>query len=122
MKKGYWYDTTVDAAQKAGIVQGVGEGRFAPEASISREEMAVMVMRAYTYLSAKHLSDDTKGAIASFRDADRISSSAKEAVLAAQAEGFIDGIDASVFSPKTGASREQVAAILIRLLEKAGKL
>ena len=72
MKKGDWYDTAVDAAQKAGIVQGVGEGRFAPEASISREEMAVMVMRAYTYLSGKHLSDETKGSKASFRDVDSL--------------------------------------------------
>ncbi|MGM0881362.1 MAG: S-layer homology domain-containing protein [Bacillota bacterium] len=122
VKKGKWFDTAVEAVQEAGIVQGVDEDRFAPDAPISREEMVVMVMRAYTYLNGKAIADEANASKASFHDADSISDWAKEDVVSAQAEGLIDGTGDNLFSPKNGASREQVAAILIRLLEKAGKL
>ncbi len=122
VKKGVWYESAVEAAAKAGIIRGVSEGRFAPEAPISREEMSVMIMKAYTYLSGKAVADVAQSSNTSFRDAESISNWAKEAVLAAQAEGLISGMGDNLFVPKNGASREQAAAILIKLLEKTGKL
>ena len=43
---GQWYSTAVSWAQQSGIVQGVGENRFAPMDSITREQLAVMLWRA----------------------------------------------------------------------------
>ena len=51
--------------------------------------MAVMIMRAYTYVEAASQPGEAKASKASFRDADSVSGWAIEDVLAAQAEGLI---------------------------------
>ncbi|MDG0795030.1 S-layer homology domain-containing protein [Cohnella ginsengisoli] len=45
---GSWYAEAVAAAAQAGIVQGEASGRFRPDAPISRQEAAAVLMRAMT--------------------------------------------------------------------------
>lgn len=42
-----WYTEAVNAAYESGIVQGTNELSFEPDRTISREEMAVMIVRAW---------------------------------------------------------------------------
>lgn len=44
-----WYTDAVTWATSAGIVNGTGAGKFSPDASITREEMATMMMRYAKY-------------------------------------------------------------------------
>ena len=41
-----WYSPYVGAASTYGLINGVGEGRFSPDGTITRQEAAVMVSRA----------------------------------------------------------------------------
>ncbi len=47
VKANAWYYDAVMKAYKAGIITGKGNHKFAPEDSITREEMAVMIYRAW---------------------------------------------------------------------------
>ncbi|MNJ48725.1 Endo-1,4-beta-xylanase A precursor [compost metagenome] len=46
---GDWFASSVAAAYQAGIVNGRTETAFAPNQTISREEMAAMIVRAYNF-------------------------------------------------------------------------
>ena len=47
-----WALAAVGAAQQAGIMQGVGENRFAPQESYSREQCIVTIMRLHSTVKA----------------------------------------------------------------------
>lgn len=82
-----WYAVGVNAAAAAGIIGGAG-GAFRPLDSLSRQEMAVMIMRAY------HLSNAgaaVTGATPAFQDAGRMGAWAQQAVNEAAALGLIEG-------------------------------
>ncbi|WP_025688096.1 S8 family serine peptidase, partial [Paenibacillus zanthoxyli] len=46
VKAADWYAADVAAATKAGLILGVGNGKFAPKAKVSRQEVAVILDRA----------------------------------------------------------------------------
>lgn len=82
-----WYAVGVNAAAAAGILGGAG-GEYRPQNSLSRQEMAVMIMRAY------HLSNAgaaVTGATPAFHDAGRMGAWAQQAVNEAAALGIIEG-------------------------------
>jgi len=122
VKEDSWYQPWVEAAAKAGLVQGVGNGSFNPDGTITREEMAVMIMRAYQYLTQKNIADEAKKSNANFGDAKDISEWAKDAVLAAQAHGIINGMTDTTFSPKGNAQRDQASKMLIELLKSTNQM
>ncbi|MCG8501944.1 MAG: S-layer homology domain-containing protein [Firmicutes bacterium] len=116
VKAGGWYYESVMAAAEAGLVTGVGGGRFAPDANITREQMAVMIMRAYGYSTGEdyeEISDPAGG----FKDRDEISGWAEQAVNAANHLGIVTGVTADRFAPADEATRAQAAVMINRLLE-----
>lgn len=115
--EGAWHAEWIEAAAKAGLVEGLGRGKFYPDAAISRQEMAVMIMRAYQYRTKKDIADEAKKSNANFADAGEVSGWAKDAVLAAQANGIISGMTDNTFAPKESAQRAQAAKMLIELLK-----
>jgi len=103
---GAWYAEAVSAANAAGIVRGRSEQLFAPDVYITREEMAVMLMRAYAYATGN--SPSTSQA-SGYLDADRISDWAREAVLQAQVLGLMKGRGNSLFDPQAPVTRAEGA-------------
>lgn len=103
-------------ANENGIVNGKGDNLFAPDASITREEMATMLYR-YMQFTGKTAS----GQSISFADAGSISSWAKDAVDAVSAAGLIEGKTDNKFDPSNTATRAEYATILSRLLSLYGK-
>lgn len=99
-----WYAEVVAQAVEAGIVHGMSETRFAPEALISRQEMAVMVMRAYEYVSGKKV--ESKSVI-QFGDLSTAASWARESIIAAQVLGLIQGRSDRNFDPGGSATRAE---------------
>ena len=61
----HWANAAVNWASEAGVVQGVGGGRFQPDQPLSRQDMAVMVVNF-----ANAMGRDMPGLVdsASFRD------------------------------------------------------
>ncbi len=112
---GTWYAGYVEAAYSAGIVAGLSDSRFAPDANITREQMAVMMARAYKFSAARELEAENP---VSFADAGEISAWAAQGVDQASSAGIINGITEDTFAPDKKASRAQGIVMLKRLLEK----
>ncbi|WP_281890205.1 S8 family serine peptidase [Paenibacillus sp. YYML68] len=113
---GAWFHEAVGAAYEAGIVSGVSDGQFAPDAPITREQMAVMLVNAVNKLGLK-LERQQKPATA-FGDTSTISEWAREAVLAASAALLLEGHPDGSFDPQGIATRAQAVTVLSRLPER----
>lgn len=117
VKSGQWYAKYANWAADKGITAGVN-GKFRPNASITREEAAVFVVKfAEAYPDKITLSQDKEPT--AFQDADKISSWAVDAVTACQRAGVITGDDKGNFNPKGRTDRASAATILCALLKCA---
>ena len=113
-----WYELYVESAAKAGLIEGVGDNNFAPNKEITREEMTVMIMRAYSHISDINIGEEAKRSTAKFDDVDKVSNWALDYMLAAQANGIISGMTDTTLEPRGTASRAQAAKLLVKLLNK----
>ncbi|MFC3799820.1 Ig-like domain-containing protein [Cohnella sp. GCM10012308] len=105
----------IGAAVKASIVQGGTDGKFRPNATITREEMATMMLRAMSYVGVMPTVTGTE--INAYKDRTNVSSWAKDAVVAAVKTGLIKGVTTTELKPKDNATRAQAAIIVKRFLE-----
>ncbi|MDY4977205.1 MAG: S-layer homology domain-containing protein, partial [Clostridia bacterium] len=108
-----WYGESVIAAASAGLIQGY-EGKFRPEDTITREEIAVVMMKAYQFLGKTAAAGDLTG----FTDSDQISDWAKPFAAQAVGAGLISGMTDNTFAPRENATRAQATSILKRLLDQ----
>ncbi|CAM3867995.1 gamma-glutamyltransferase [Alkalicoccus chagannorensis] len=113
---GQWYTDYIDAASSAGIVEGstTSTGRtFQPNATITREEMAAMLVRA--------VERDTGSTLAAgdlaFTDNSEIASWAETDVAKAAEAGLIEGDPNGAFQPKASATRAESATVFFRALQ-----
>ncbi|GAA0843116.1 hypothetical protein GCM10008915_43480 [Bifidobacterium pullorum subsp. gallinarum] len=113
---GKWYAEAVAAASESGIVNGLGQDRFAPEAPIKRQEMAAMLVRAYAY--AMKQQQENLGASSGFTDIAESPDWVQEAVETAYALGFIQGRTPSRFAPEGLTTRAESAQVIYNLLNK----
>ena len=115
-----WYATYIGTAHQYGIVNGVGDNRFEPEGTITRQEAAAMVARA-----AKLCGMDTtmdKGAardiLAQFADYVTTDEWARESLAFCYSSGILDDSDLNIL-PKTAIKRCEIAQMLYNLLAKS---
>ena len=107
-----YYASHVKWAVENGITVGVSKTEFAPNAQISRQDMATMMLR-YAKAMGIQLPEMSKELFAD--DAD-IAVYAKEAVYKLKAVEIINGKDGNIFDPKGSTTRAEVAAVLHRFL------
>lgn len=110
-----WYADYVQTAVDFGIVRGDGSS-FRPEASITREEMAVMAMRAYDNIEKNQVSVNEN--VNRLEDEEKISTWALDAVKKAHKSGIIKGVPGNRFAPEETATRAQAAVIIRRLIDR----
>lgn len=108
------YGPYVDWASKNGIVGGVGDGTFHPNDPVTREQMCAIIMR-YLLQDARALPKVSEAT--AFVDGDSIDVWARDAAVACQEGGLIQGTGDGSFQPKSNASRAQVATIFTRLIQ-----
>ncbi|KKO54037.1 bifunctional 2',3'-cyclic-nucleotide 2'-phosphodiesterase/3'-nucleotidase [Paenibacillus sp. DMB20] len=118
VKAGAWYADAVSAAVKAGIVKGVGKGKFEPGRKITREEMAVMMANAMIAIG-KLQPVSSSEPLQKFADKSQIAPYAKTSVAQLIQQGIISGVQADRFAPKGIANRAQAAVIIYRMLQLA---
>ena len=106
-----WYATAVNWAASAGVVSGTGDGNFSPNAAITREQLAAMLMN---YSAYKGQDVSARADLDNYTD--QPSAWATETMSWAVAEGPISGVTADQLQPQGNATRAQVAAILQRFL------
>lgn len=107
-----WAVPYVEAAFKAGLVNGMGGGKFDPNAPVTREMAATILVRS---LQSKGVLDD-KDAALTFTDASSISGWAQPSIALAQKYSLVQGNPDGTFAPKTTANREMAAQMGVNLL------
>ncbi|MDR9854791.1 S-layer homology domain-containing protein [Paenibacillus sp. VCA1] len=109
-----YYAAAVAQASKLGIVQGSG-GKFRPQDPVSREEAAVILMKAS---DARYGTKPSGSANAGFTDMNRVSSWAKEAVERVNGLGLMTGKGNLRFDPKGNVTRAEMAKMVYMLMNK----
>lgn len=112
-----WYAQAVAWSRGAHLVSGIEEGIFAPDAPITREQMAVLFVR-YADLCGIAL-PQIEQAIA-FADGGTISPWAQDAVKKAQQAGILRGREDGSFAPQDDATRAEVASMLMHFIKNVG--
>lgn len=105
---GAYYAPYVAWAESKGIVKGTGNGKFEPNRTITREEMAV-ILDKFLGDQNKIYSSTNK---AQFNDGTTISSWAKGSVEKMANLGFLSGVGNGNFVPKGSFTRAQAAQVL----------
>ena len=105
-----WYANSVAWAERTGGVNGIGDGLFAPDRPVTREELVTMVWRMAGEPTAR-------GDVTTYPDHESISDYAKTAFAWAIGKGIINGSDGKLL-PQQTATRAQFAVIGYRLLGK----
>ncbi|NOU69355.1 hypothetical protein GC096_35650 [Paenibacillus sp. LMG 31461] len=111
-----WYAQDVVAASRAGLVSGVTEQTFDPNAEMTREQMAILLVRAYEYRNGNYTSINRK--LDDYTDQGEISAWALEDVNKAIELSILSGISNERFSPTSTALRMETAEALYKFLGK----
>ncbi|WP_405108601.1 glycosyl hydrolase [Paenibacillus sp. FSL K6-1217] len=109
-----WYAGPIAAASEAGLVTGYSDGTFRPDAWITREQMAVLIVRAVMFTG--NSIEVAKDAPAPFPDTASVSHWAKDSVDKALSSGLVQGVNPDQFAAKDWADRAQAAVMVKRLL------
>lgn len=114
IESGKWYSDAVSWASENGLVTGYDETTFGINDSISREQMATLLMRYAVYNGEEIESSD---AINTLTDSDLVQDYAKDAVSWAVSAGLITGMGDGSFAPQDTATRAQTAVLLSRYVD-----
>ncbi len=114
-----WYKMPVAWAAQNGIVNGVGDGRFAPEDDITREQLVVML---YRYTESCDYVMEGSVALTRFKDRATVSSWATDAMKWGVGNGLINGMEDAagnpILAPTATCTRAQAAAMIHRYMLK----
>ncbi|SDD65345.1 S-layer homology domain-containing protein [Paenibacillus sp. UNCCL117] len=111
VQEGDWFAGAVEAGYKAGAIQGDGTS-FHPHERLTREEMIVLLMRAYAKV---HSLPEPSTEL--FHDDALISGWAKPAVYQARALGFVSGVGSGLAAPGQETNRADTAVVLYNILK-----
>src|SRR5690606_19371050 len=112
-----WYTAAVEWAAENGIVNGISADLFDPHASLTREQMLVILYNYMNYKGYEIPLSETQA----FADENAISTWAYQAVKALQGIDIVTGKGHNLFDPKGTATRAEVATVFVRLIEYLAK-
>ena len=106
----HWSRDYVNAMAEKGIFKGYGDGTFLPDKALTRQEMAVTVVRVLG------IEEELTGVSAeSFTDNDKIAAWAKDYVYILSSRGIFAGYADGSFGPDDLITREQFALVIARI-------
>ena len=111
VNQNHWALDVVNLVAQHKIMNGIGDGRFAPDAIVTRAQMAQIIYNAGFY------SHSTNNQMNSFVDVDH-NHWAYEAIETMKQEGILNGYRDGRFGPNDSTSRAQLAVIIYRLYER----
>lgn len=100
-----WFAPYVNAAYKAGLIAGIGNSQFAPNAVITNQDAAIILVKALKYMGVEITSED----LTNLNDSKEISNYALEAVSFAVSKGVISLDNDSNFNAKSTVNRATAA-------------
>ena len=113
---GEWYTAAINWAAANKIVDGVGNGKFAPNDPITRAQMCTMIERYLDlYRRAWKVTLPETGSVSVMVDESAIPAYALAAVKQCQRHGLVNGFEDGTFRPNDLSTRAQVAAVIYRM-------
>lgn len=112
--KDQWYYNAIQWASEQGIVSGIGDGKFAPNANVTREQLAMMLYNAQE-------KPETDGSLSGFEDTNNVSDWAVNAVEWAVQEKIINGSESQgklYINPNGNATRAEAATMITNYDQK----
>jgi len=111
----------IETAMAAGLIKGVGEGRFDPDGLVTREQAAAIMARHKAQregvsLPARYAESGTASVLSRFYDTAAVSPGLLHEIAYAVEMGILRG-DAGLLSPKSALIRIQGAALLVRSMK-----
>lgn len=107
---GGWYSDAVSWAAENGIVSGTGDGKFSPDAYITRGEISAILAR-YKNGTSKDINS-----INNFKDANEIPEWGKDAIAWAVEQGLVMGREGGIVAFSDNATRAEAAVIFTRFI------
>lgn len=114
LRVGAYYEDAVEWAVEVGVAKGLSSTEFAPNKSITRQEMMTMLYRYAKLVDGQDVS--AAADLSVFADGSATAGWAKAAMQWALAQGLVKGYPDGTLLPKATATRAQSAAILCRYL------
>ncbi len=105
-----WYYKYVSGCAALGILNGMGDGSFAPQKNVTRAELCVMVVKATEHIISYRISAG-KG-FADVNTTDWF----YDYVLKCASLGIVYGRSATQYAPNENATRQEIAAITARVI------
>ncbi len=108
---GDYFAKELAIARNTGIVNGIGDNKYAPYNTITRQDMMVIVYRALTKLGVELESTDV-----SYDDFEDVADYAQDAVKALITSGLVNGKSGKI-APTDYTTRAEVAVLIKRILD-----
>lgn len=114
---GSYYEDAVRWAVASGVASGHSAETFAPDAPITREQLAALLHR-YARIVEGENGTASAQALSRFPDQGKVSAYAVQPLSWAVERGLIDGFQDGSLQPQGQANRAQMAAVLSRFAER----
>lgn len=119
VSKESWYYNEAAWAYNKGIVYGIGENMFNPDALITRQDMACIIDR---YAEKYGLKLEENSSDMNFSDLSQISDYAVKSVKRLYSGGVLKGNDKNEFMPKSDTTRAEAAIVIYGLLKNRNEV
>lgn len=110
-----WYYNHVNSAGALGILDGMDGKNFEPRSNVTRAQLAAMIVKATQDIVSYRI--DTS---ISFSDVPA-GKWYYEYIMKCAALGIVDGVGEGKYNPLAGATREEIATVIARLLKVIGE-
>lgn len=112
-----WYASAVAWCKANDIYEGMPDGTFRPNETITREQLATVLQRFAEYSKQ---TTDSSSKLSSFKDASSVSPWAKDAISWATGNNILTGYSDNTLQPKNTTTRAELAQILYNYFLKIG--
>ena len=113
VKSSDWYAQYINAAVNAGLIQGIGNGKFNPNGFIDRNEIACLMIKAMAIRgtpTGDYLKDIT------YKDKEKIPIWALPSVAICEKKGLFNNIAVGYFNGTIKIQRAEAAVLIYRML------
>ena len=115
---GAWCTDAINWAAANKIVEGKGDGTFAPDAPITRAQMCAIIDRYLNYYKkGNKVTLPQTGSVSAMSDQNTVPSYAVDAIKQCQRYGLINGFKDGTFRPNALSTRAHVAAVIYRMAD-----
>ena len=109
-----WYTAAIEWAYQNGYAAGLGDGIFGYKENVTREQLVTFF---YTYTAKNGVDVSGRADLAKYSDCDKIHDWARDAMSWAVNVGLVTGTSDTTLSPRSFATRAELAVIVMNYVE-----